>query len=174
MALLRIAEELGTETRIVRAVVEVNEARKHGMADKVIGACGGTVQGKTIGVLGLTFKPNTDDMREAPSLAIIQALQGAGAKVQAYDPIRPAEAAQLLPGVDLASDAEGAMRDADALVIVTEWDEFRALDWLRVKALLKAPVLVDLRNIYAPREMAALGFHYVSVGRPVPVSEGSA
>ena len=166
LALLRTAEMHDVNLRIVSATVEVNDARKRRMAYKVIQACGGAVTDKEIALLGLTFKPNTDDMREAPSLTIVSALQGAGARVRAYDPIRPPEARQLLPGLELFDDAYEAMRGADATVIVTEWDEFRALDLVRMKAIMRQPVLVDLRNIYRPGDARRHGFTYVSVGRP--------
>jgi UDPglucose 6-dehydrogenase len=123
------------------------------------------VAGKRIAVLGLTFKPNTDDMRDSPSLAIVPALQAQGATIQAFDPEGMGEARKLLPDLDYRENAYAAMEGADALVIITEWNEFRALDLERVKALLKAPVIVDLRNIYKPAEMAAAGFRYVSIGR---------
>ena len=166
LALVRTAEQAGAPTRIVEAVVEVNAARKKAMAEKVIAHCGGSVEGKTIAVLGLTFKPNTDDMREAPSLDIIPALQGAGARVRAYDPAGLEAAKRLLDGVVWCEGAYEAMEGADALVIVTEWNAFRALDLARVKRLMKAPVMIDLRNIYDPEEMSAAGFRYASVGRP--------
>ena len=166
LALVRTAEQAGAPTRIVEAVVEVNAARKKAMAEKVIAHCGGSVEGKTIAVLGLTFKPNTDDMREAPSLDIIPALQGAGASLRAYDPVGLEAAKRLLDGVVWCEGAYEAMEGADALVIVTEWNAFRALDLARVKRLMKAPVMIDLRNIYDPEEMSAAGFRYASVGRP--------
>jgi len=166
LALVRTAEQAGAPTRIVEAVVEVNAARKKAMAEKVIAHCGGSVEGKTIAMLGLTFKPNTDDMREAPSLDIIPALQGAGASLRAYDPAGLEAAKRLLDGVVWCEGAYEAMEGADALVIVTEWNAFRALDLARVKRLMKAPVMIDLRNIYDPEEMSAAGFRYASVGRP--------
>jgi UDPglucose 6-dehydrogenase len=169
LALLRTAEQYGAPLRIVQSTVEVNDARKRRMAQKVVEACGGSVAGKTIAVLGLTFKPNTDDMRDAPSLEIVPALQQAGASVRAFDPEGMAEAKKLLRDVVWGEDAYGTMEGADALVIVTEWNEFRALDLPRVKSLLRAPVLVDLRNIYKPSEMAEAGFRYSSVGRPWPL-----
>jgi UDPglucose 6-dehydrogenase len=131
----------------------------------VIMALGGEPKGKTVGVLGLTFKPNTDDMRDAPSLAIIPVLQDRGARVQAFDPEGLAEARELLTGVDFKDDPYAVAEGADVLVIITEWDQFRALDLDRIKLLMKAPVLVDLRNIYKPDDMAARGFAYASVGR---------
>jgi UDPglucose 6-dehydrogenase len=172
LALTRIAQQAGSPIRMVETVVEVNEARKAQMADKVIAHCGGSVKGKTIAVLGLTFKPNTDDMREAPSLKIVPALQAAGAKIRAYDPAGMAEAKKMLPDIHWCENAYDTLDGADALVIITEWNAFRALDLDRMKTLMKAPVMVDLRNIYNPAEMIAAGFRYTSVGRPIP-SEGT-
>ena len=166
LALMRTAERCGARARIVEAVVAVNDARRKSMAERVSAACEGSVEGKIIAVLGLTFKPNTDDMREAPSLDIIQALVAAGARVRAFDPEGMEEANKLLDGVVLCDDAYQTMEGAEALVIITEWNEFRALDLGRVKSLLKRPVMVDLRNIYRPDEMAAAGFDYHSIGRP--------
>ncbi len=166
MALRRTAEESGTPSQIVQAVIAVNEGRKRRMAEKVVSACGGSVTGMTIAVLGLTFKPNTDDMREAPSLEIIPALQASGAAVKAYDPEGIGEARKLLSEVKWCENAYEAMDGSDALVIITEWNEFRALDLSRVKELLNAPVLVDLRNIYNADEMIEAGFDYHSIGRP--------
>jgi UDPglucose 6-dehydrogenase len=166
-ALVRTAQDAGAPVRIVETVVDVNEKRKSRMADKIIAACAGSVAGKTIAVLGLTFKPNTDDMRDAPSLEIVPALQRAGARVRAFDPEGMAEAKAMLDGVEWCEDAYQTMVDADAVAILTEWNEFRALDIERVKSLLRSPVMIDLRNIYDPGEMLAAGFTYVSVGRPV-------
>ena len=163
LALLRTAEQVGAPSRIVHAVVEVNEARKTAMATKISAAFGG-VKGKTVAILGLTFKPNTDDMRDAPSLAIVPALQAEGAIIQAYDPEGAHEAQKLL-GMETLPSAYEALDGADGVVILTEWNEFRALDLSRVKGLLKHPLIVDLRNIYRPEQMAASGFRYVSVGR---------
>ena len=165
LALVRTAQEASTPLQLVEATVRVNDARKRAMADKVIKACGGSVKGKTIGVLGLTFKPNTDDMRDAPSLDIIPALQAAGARIVAYDPAGIEEAEKLLKNVEYSTGPYLALEGADAAVIITEWNEFRALDLDRVKAALKAPIIVDLRNIYDPEEMAEAGFAYTSVGR---------
>ena len=166
LALRRTAEESGAPSQIVQAVIAVNEARKRRMAEKVISACGNSVSGKCVAILGLTFKPNTDDMREAPSLEIIPALQAAGASVRAYDPEGIDEARKLLADVAWCDTAYQTMDGADALVIVTEWNEFRALDLGRVRGLLAAPVLIDLRNIYNPSEMHDAGFDYHSIGRP--------
>ena len=165
IALVRTAQQYNAPTRLIETTVEVNNARKKAMAQRIIETMGGDVAGKTVGVLGVTFKPNTDDMRDAPSLDIIPALQAAGAKVQAFDPEGEHEAAPLLPGVDFKAGVYEAIEGADALVILTEWDEFRALDFDRVKVALTSPVVVDLRNIYRPDEMKAAGFIYTSVGR---------
>ncbi|MBZ0325910.1 MAG: UDP-glucose/GDP-mannose dehydrogenase family protein [Alphaproteobacteria bacterium] len=165
VALVQTAQRAGAPLRIVETVINVNTARRKSMASKVIAACGGSVRGLTVAVLGLTFKPNTDDMRESPSLDILPALVDAGARVRAFDPEGMKEAAALIDGVEFCDDAYATMPDADVLVIVTEWNEFRALDIARVKSLLRTPVLVDLRNIYEPEEMREAGFHYVSVGR---------
>jgi len=170
--LVKTARDADAPIRIVETVVAINEARKTAMAEKVIAACGGSVAGKTIALLGLTFKPNTDDMRDSPSLPIIAALQKAGASIRAYDPQGMDEAATLLENVTFCKGTYDTMRGADALVIVTEWNAFRALDLNRVKTLLTHPVLVDLRNIYNPREMEQAGFAYYSVGRS-PVGSGA-
>jgi UDPglucose 6-dehydrogenase len=164
-ALVETARECGAPTRIVEAVVDINDARRRKMANKIIALCGGSVAGKTIAVLGLTFKPNTDDMREAPSVAIIHALQQEGARVRAYDPVGHEQAAPLLPGVTFARDAYDCAQGADALVIVTEWEIFRALDFNRLQEVMNAPVLADLRNIYGPAQMRKKGWAYVGVGR---------
>jgi len=166
LALVRTAEQAQSPLRIVETVVAINDSRKRRMADKIVRHCGGDVAGKTIAVLGVTFKPNTDDMREAPSLSIVPALQGAGATVRAFDPEGMEEARKVLADVVWCQDAYEAMQGADALAILTEWNQFRNLDLARVKRLLNAPVVVDLRNIYGPAEMAAAGFVYDCVGRP--------
>jgi UDPglucose 6-dehydrogenase len=163
VALLRTSQEAGAPTRIVETVVAVNEARKAEMARKIVRAFGG-VSGKTVAVLGLTYKPNTDDMRDAPSLVIVPVLKAEGARVRAYDPEGAKEGARLLDA-ELCADAYEAISGADGVVILTEWNEFRALDLARVKALLKRPLMVDLRNIYRPQQMAEAGFTYISVGR---------
>lgn len=165
LALVKTARDANAPIRIVETVVAINDARKIAMADKVIEACDGSVDGKNIAILGLTFKPNTDDMRDSPSLAIIEALQKAGASIRAYDPQGMDEAATLLEDVMFCEGPYETMEGAHALVIVTEWNAFRALDLNRVKTLLTHPVLVDLRNIYNPREMELAGFMYHSVGR---------
>jgi UDPglucose 6-dehydrogenase len=164
-ALARTAADAGAPMRLIEATVEVNERRKREMADKIIAALGGDVAGKVVGVLGLTFKPNTDDMREAPSLDIIPALTAAGAIVQAFDP-EGHEARQLLSNVAFAAGPYEAAEGADAVVILTEWDQFRALDLDRLAGTMRNPLVIDLRNIYRPEEMRSRGFSYVSVGRP--------
>jgi UDPglucose 6-dehydrogenase len=164
-ALVKTAQDAGTPIRIIETVVAVNDQRKRAMARKVIAACGGSVRGKTIALLGLAFKPNTDDMRDAPSLSIATALQDAGARVRAFDPQGMRHAREMLPGVDFADNAYACAEGADALVIVTEWDTFRALDLDRIRRGLQSPILVDLRNIYRPEDMRKKGFNYVSVGR---------
>jgi UDPglucose 6-dehydrogenase len=166
LALTKTANDHGSPVRIVDTVVEVNAARKKAMARRVINALGGSIKGKTIGVLGLAFKPNTDDMRDAPSLDIIPALQAAGARIKAYDPESMHEAGKMLTEVDFCDGPYHAIDGADAMVLITEWDQFRALDLDRVKKLLKTPVVVDLRNVYQPADMARRGFSYTSVGRP--------
>ncbi|AOO80406.1 UDP-glucose dehydrogenase family protein [Bosea vaviloviae] len=164
LALVKTAQDANSPTRLIETVVEVNSRRKKRMAEKIIAACGGSVAGKRIAVLGLAFKPNTDDMRDAPSLDIIPALQAAGAEVIAYDPESMEQARQVL-NVGFAEGPYDCIEGADALVIITEWNAFRALDLKRVKASLKSPVVVDLRNIYRPQEMKALGFTYHGIGR---------
>ena len=166
LALVRTAQEAASPVRIVESVVQVNEERKVAMAHKVVDHCDGNVDGLTIAVLGLTFKPNTDDMREAASLAIVPALQDAGATVRAYDPEGMSEAKHMLTNVVWCNDAYEAIEGADCLVIITEWNQFRNLDLPRVKAMMNQPRFVDLRNIYKPAEMTAAGFDYVSIGRP--------
>jgi UDPglucose 6-dehydrogenase len=164
IALVQTAQQLGAPARIVEAVVAVNDQRKLNMAKKIETAFGG-VSGKTIAVLGLTFKPNTDDMRDAPSLVILPYLQEAGARIRAFDPEGHKEAAKHLK-VNYCRDAYDALEGADGVVILTEWNEFRALDLERVKEALKTPLMVDLRNIYRPSQMREAGFQYTSVGRP--------
>ena len=166
LAIVKTAQDYGSPVKIIEAVEQINKARKLSMAGRIIEACGGSVEGKTIAVLGLAFKPNTDDMRDSPSLDIIPALQKKGAYVQAYDPEAMGEAAELLSDVSYKANAYETIEEADALVIVTEWDQFRALDLARVKNLLNSPIIVDLRNIYVPQEMDEMGFSYSSIGRP--------
>jgi UDPglucose 6-dehydrogenase len=166
LALLKTAQDHGTPSRIVETVVSVNEQRKRAMARKVIAACGGSIRGHTIAVLGLTFKPNTDDMRDAPSITLITALRDAGANVRAFDPEGMKQAQSVIESVEYAEDAYACIEGADALVIVTEWEPFRALDLDRVKSLLKKPIVVDLRNVYRLEDMERRGFTYISIGRP--------
>jgi UDPglucose 6-dehydrogenase len=159
------AREAGAPLQIVESVIEVNRVQQERMIDKVQGLLGGDVQGKTIGMLGLSFKPETDDMRDSPAVAIIEGLESRGARVRAYDPEAMEEARKLVPNVELCEDSYDACRGADALVIVTEWNQFRMLDLTRVKELLRQPLIADLRNIYEPGPMRDAGFSYVSVGR---------
>ncbi len=166
LALVRTAQSVESPMRIVETVVEINDARKKRMAEKVIEACGGSLAGKTVAVLGLTFKPNTDDMRDSPSLEIVPVLQAAGARVRAFDPVGVEEAKKLLDGIEWSENAYDAATGADAVAIITEWNEFRALNFTRLMKLMKSPVLVDFRNIYNPDEMAEAGFRYTCVGRP--------
>ena len=170
-ALMRTAEHFGTPVRLVEATVSVNDQRKRAMGRKVITACGGDVRGKRIAILGLTFKPNTDDMREAPSLSIIQTLQDAGAAVAAYDPEGMGTAPGLLPGVSFGEGPYEVASDADALVIVTEWNAFRSLDFDQLRRIMRTPLLVDLRNIYRRPEVEAHGFVYECVGRPAAATD---
>ena len=165
-ALVQTARDAGAPVTLVERVVAINDNRKAEMAGKIIAACGGSVAGKTIAVLGLTFKPNTDDMREAPSLAVVPRLLEAGAAVRAFDPAGMDEARQLLTDITWCEDSYDAMAGADAVAILTEWNEFRALDLNRTKSLLSTPLIIDLRNIYSPDEMARNGFDYFSIGRP--------
>ena len=166
LALLKTAEDHDVPCRIVEAVVQVNDSRKRAMGRKILQAMGNNARGKTVGLLGVTFKPNTDDMRDAPSLAIVQALQDAGVNVVAYDPEGMEAAKPLMPGVEFRSDPYAVAQGADALALVTEWNAFRALDLSRIASAMRTPVLVDLRNIYQPEEVRRQGFHYSSVGRP--------
>ena len=165
LALTKTANDYDSPVRIVDTVIEVNAKRKKAMADKIIAAMGGDVKGKSIGILGLAFKQNTDDMRDAPSLDIVPALQAAGATIRAYDPESMHEASKLLTDVMYCDGPYHAVEGADAMVILTEWDSFRALDLDRVKGSLKAPIVIDLRNIYKPDYMRGKGFTYESVGR---------
>jgi len=165
LALVHTAESAGAPIRIVETVVAINEARKRRMAEKVIAACGGEVAGKTVAVLGLTFKPNTDDMRDAPSLVILPALLEAGVRIRAYDPAGGAEAARRIAGITLCDDAYDAVGGADALVVLTEWNEFRGLDIARVRDAMRGRVVVDLRNVFDPARITAAGMVYTGVGR---------
>ncbi|MBK6704577.1 MAG: UDP-glucose/GDP-mannose dehydrogenase family protein, partial [Caulobacteraceae bacterium] len=165
LALMKTARDNNAPIELIEATVRVNSARKQKMAQKIIDALGGDVKGKTIAVLGLTFKPNTDDMRDAPALDIVPALQDEGAKVRAFDPEGMNEAKHMLKDVAFATGPYDCVQNADAVVIITEWDQFRALDLDRIKDALKTPTVIDLRNIYRPEEMRTKGFKYVSVGR---------
>ena len=164
LALVKTGQDADSPQRIIETVAAVNEQRKRSMAKKVIAACGGSVRGKTIALLGLAFKPNTDDMRDAPSLAIVTALEDAGAKVRAHDPAGMDQARAQLPDVTLCADPYECARGAEALVIVTEWDAFRALDFKRLAELMASPSIVDLRNVYRPEDVRRRGFRYVGVG----------
>jgi UDPglucose 6-dehydrogenase len=166
LALLKAGLDFGVPIRSIETIISINDQRKRAMARKVIAACGGSIRGKRIAVLGLTFKAETDDMRESPAVSIITALQDAGAKVCAYDPQGMAHARAILSGVDYAPDPYACADGAEALVVMTEWKEFGKLDLSRIKALLQRPIVIDLRNIYRPKAMAQHGFTYVSVGRP--------
>jgi UDPglucose 6-dehydrogenase len=165
LALLQTADAAGIDQRIVRTTVEVNDDRKAAMADRVVRALGGDVNGKRVGVLGLAFKPNTDDMREAPSIPLINSLLERGAEVRAFDPVAHEQAEKILTGITFSPDAYAAAKDADALVIVTEWDEFRALDLDKLAGAMRGKVLVDLRNVYGRDEAEEAGLAYVGVGR---------
>jgi UDPglucose 6-dehydrogenase len=166
LALIKTGQDFAAPLRIIETVAAVNDQRKRAMARKVSAALGGNLRGKTVAVLGLTFKPNTDDMREAPSIPLIMALKDMGAKVRAYDPAGMAHAQTDFPDVVFADGPYVCAEGADALVIVTEWEQFRALDLDRLKDVMKRPVLIDLRNVYRPAEMEQLGFVYDSIGRP--------
>ena len=166
LALVKTGRDFGSPQKIVESVVQINDDRKSNMAVKIVEAMGGDVANKTIALLGLAFKPNTDDMRYAPSLKIVPALQQAGAHVRAYDPESMAHARTMMPGVEFCPDAYSCVNGAHATVVVTEWDAFRALDLNRVKTAMAQPLIVDLRNIYRPADMARRGFVYHSIGRP--------
>lgn len=167
VALVKTAQDYESPLRLVETTVAVNDTRKRAMGRKIVAACGGDVRGKTIAILGLTFKPNTDDMRESPALAIIQSLQDAGAKIRAYDPQGMQQAKSLLQDVGYAADAYDAASGADCLVLVTEWNAFRSLDLARLRSVMASPVMVDLRNVYRGREVNAAGLSYHSLGRAV-------
>ena len=165
LALVKTAEHFNTRMRLVETTLAINDARKLSMASRIRDAMDGQLAGKRLGILGLTFKSNTDDMRDAPSLSIIPALQEGGATIQAYDPAGMSEAEKLLPGVLFRDSPYGAAEGCDALVILTEWDQFRALDFPRLKTIMTSPTLIDLRNVYKPDEPRGQGFAYVSIGR---------
>ncbi len=174
VALIRTAEQAGAPSRLIETVVQVNDARKRAMARRIIEACGGDVRGRRIAILGLTFKPNTDDMREAPSLAIVPALEDAGAAIVAFDPEGMDEARGLLPGIAYAEDEYACAEGADAVVILTEWNRFRALDLGRLKGTMRGDAFVDLRNVYSAEIAERHGFRYAGIGQgsrrtgPVP------
>ncbi len=170
LALAYTAREVNSPQTIVEQVIQVNNTRKKKMAQKVVAFCGGSVKGLTVAVLGLTFKANTDDMRDAPSLDIVPALQKAGGKIVAFDPEGMVEAGKLLKDIKFAKTAYDACKGADVLVVITEWHEFRGLDPRRIKKAMRTPRIVDLRNIFNPDEMRGLGFAYESIGRPQPRS----
>lgn len=165
-ALVKTGNDFDAPMRIAQVVSQVNDERKRAMGRKVIKACGGSVKNRTIAVLGLAFKPNTDDMRDSPSVAIIQVLQDAGAKVRAYDPEAMENAKAVFEGVEYAPSAYACLDGADAMVLVTEWDMFRALDFVKIKQLLRQPIVVDLRNVYQPEDLLQAGIVYASIGRP--------
>jgi UDPglucose 6-dehydrogenase len=165
-ALLKIAQDHDTQLRIVEAVMSVNDNRKRAMARKVVNAVGGSLRGKTVAVLGLTFKPETDDMRDAPSIPLVTGLLDMGAKVRAHDPVGIEQAKKELPEITYCDDPYECAKGADAMVLVTEWVQYRAMDLGRLKEVMAHPVVVDLRNVYRPEEMAAHGFTYESIGRP--------
>jgi UDPglucose 6-dehydrogenase len=167
LALATTAQDAGSPMRLVETTIAVNEARKASMAERVIAACGGGVAGKTIAVLGLTYKPETDDMRDAPSLTVLPMLVAAGARIRAFDPAGIACARQLLPSaVEYAANAMDAAKGADALVLLTEWNEFRALSPERLRAAMRGDAILDLRNVWDPAAMRAAGLRYTSIGRP--------
>ncbi|NTF42959.1 UDP-glucose/GDP-mannose dehydrogenase family protein [Rhizobium rhizogenes] len=171
LALAKTAQDFDAPVRLIETTISINDNRKRAMGRKVIAAMGGDIRGKSIAVLGLTFKPNTDDMRDSPAISVIQTLQDAGATVSGYDPEGMDNARLVLNDITYADDAYGAARGADALVIVTEWNQFRALDFARLKSVMKSPVLVDLRNIYRHDEVTKHGFAYTSIGRPMNGAE---
>jgi UDPglucose 6-dehydrogenase len=166
VALLKTAEDAHAPLRIVEAVVKVNDARKRAMGRKVIKVLGGEARGKVVALLGLAFKPNTDDMRDAPSLSIVRALEDAGVIVRGYDPESMAQARPLIPNVALCADPYEAAAGADAVVLVTEWDALRALDLRRLAASMRTPVLIDLRNVYPPEDVESAGLAWHGIGRP--------
>jgi UDPglucose 6-dehydrogenase len=170
LALIKTGQDHEAPMRIVETVAHVNETRKRAMARKVVSVVGGNLRGKTVAVLGLTFKPNTDDMRDAPSIPLITALHDMGAKVRAYDPVGMEQAKKVLPELTYCEGAYECAKGADALVIVTEWEQFRALDLRRLAAIMACPVIVDLRNVYTPDEVIRNGFFYSGVGRPLSLS----
>jgi UDPglucose 6-dehydrogenase len=170
MALIKTGQDNEAPLRIVETVVAVNDQRKRAMARKVANAFGGNIRGKSVAVLGVTFKPNTDDMRDAPSIPLITALQDMGASVRVFDPIGMDQARKVLTDVSFCDDAQDCARGAHALVVVTEWEQFRALDLKELATIMACPVIIDLRNIYSPEDAVRNGFHYCGVGRPQPAT----
>ena len=166
LAIIKTAQDYGAPLRIVETVASVNDQRKRAMARKLAGALGGSIRGKTVAILGLTFKPNTDDMREAPSISLVVALKDLGAEIRAYDPAGMTQAKALLPEITYCDDPYSAAAGAHAVVLVTEWEQFRALDFARLKCIMASPVFVDLKNVYQPEDVIGVGFVYESVGRP--------
>ena len=173
LALTKLAQEQDCSMRIVKTVIDVNNQRKQNMVDKIIQIMGGSLEGKTIAILGVTFKPNTDDMRESAALVIIPGLQRAGARIHAYDPVGMKNASLLLPKVMWCVRSYDTLKHADAVIVLTEWNEFRALDLIRVKRLLRHPIVIDLRNIYKRHEMEQAGLCYFSLGRPPSTSSSN-
>lgn len=175
LAFAQTAQDYGARQHVIETVIEVNERRKAEMTDRIVAAFGGSVRDRTIAVLGLTFKPNTDDMREAPSLTILPALLQAGARIQAFDPEGMEEARKHLPpGIIYATSAYDVLEGADGTVVLTEWNEFRGLDLKRMREAMRGDVFIDLRNVYKPGEMTSAGFRYQGLGRPVPAAQPSA
>ncbi|WIJ26761.1 UDP-glucose dehydrogenase family protein [Devosia sp. RR2S18] len=166
LAMVKTGQDYDSPLRLVETTISINDQRKRAMGRKIIAACGGDVRGKTIGLLGLTFKPNTDDMRDAPAIAIVQTLVDAGAKVRGYDPEGMQAARHVLENIEYGTDAYDVASGADALVLVTEWNAFRSLDFDRARSVMNSPVLVDLRNVYRRKEVEAKGFTYYSIGKP--------
>ena len=171
LAMVKTAQQFGSPVKLVEATVAINDARKLSMAERVIEAVGGNATGRKIAILGVAFKPNTDDMRESPAIDIVAALQSAGADVHAYDPVAMHEAAKVMPDVTWGKDAYSICDNADAVVIITEWNEFRALNLGRLRDSMATPILVDLRNLYNPQQVVNAGFIYRSIGRVTPVHE---
>jgi UDPglucose 6-dehydrogenase len=163
-ALVSVSRQFGTDSLILDAVIEVNQRQRRQMLAKIKKLVG-NLEGSTVAVLGLAFKPETDDMREAPALDIIRSIVESGASVRAYDPVAMTQAAKILPDIEYAADEYDAVQGAEVLVFVTEWNQFRALDMTRIRDLMKTPRIADLRNIYEPEDMRELGFEYVGVGR---------
>jgi UDPglucose 6-dehydrogenase len=167
--LIKTAQDHGVSLQIVEATASANEQRKRAMARKLVAVLDGSIRGKTIALLGLTFKPNTDDMREAPSIALITALKDFGAEIRAYDPAGMEQAKAILPDVTYCDGPYSAATGAHALVVVTEWEQFRALDLNRLKSVMKSPIVIDLKNIYQPEHLTSAGFVYDSIGRPTAI-----